>query len=111
MYFIYHIVARSSWEQTGAEPYRADSLATEGFIHCSYRDQVAKVANWFYRDQADLLVLHIDTDRLTSPLRAEDPGIGEAFPHVYGPIDRPAVVAVEPLQRGADGQWIFPGNA
>lgn len=104
---IYHLVPRSAWEQAAAGPYWAPSLAAEGFIHCSNADQLARVANLFYADQADLLVLTIDADRLTSPLRDEDAGTGEQFPHVCGPINRDAVVAVQPMQRGADGKWVF----
>jgi uncharacterized protein (DUF952 family) len=103
---IYHIVPRDTWERS-AGVYRADSLATEGFTHCSYRDQVAWVANQFYAAQGDLLVLCIDPDRLRSPVRDEAPGTGERFPHVYGPIEREAVVEVRPLGRGPDGSWVF----
>jgi len=104
---IYHIVPRRVWEHAGAGPYRADSLASEGFIHCSRRDQVARIANSFYRDQPELVVLCIEVDRLTSPVRNQDAGTGELFPHVYGPIETSAVVAVTPLQRGADENWVF----
>jgi uncharacterized protein (DUF952 family) len=105
---IFHIVARTDWDRTGAGPYRAPALETDGFIHCSNRDQVEGVANQFYADQADLLVLCIDADRLTAPVRDEDPGTGERFPHVYGPIEREAVVEVRELARGPDGAWRFP---
>lgn len=106
MRVIYHLVPRSVWE--GApQPYQADSLATEGFIHCSNAEQVAHSANRFFADQAGLLVLQIDPTRLTSPLRDEPAGTGELFPHVYGPINPDAVLAVRPLARGRDGQWQF----
>ena len=105
---IYHIVSRSDWENAGTEPYRAPSLDSEGFIHCSYEHQVAAVANQFYRDQTDLVLMCIEPDRLTSRALAEDPGCGELFPHVYGPINREAVVAVRALNRDGEGRWVFP---
>jgi len=104
---IYHIIDKHAWDQTGADNYRADSLTTEGFIHCSKRDQVARVANLFYADHAELLLLCIDAGRLTSPVRNEDSGTGELFPHVYGPINRDAIIEVRPLIRGPDHRWIF----
>jgi uncharacterized protein (DUF952 family) len=52
-------------------------------------------------------VLCVDAERLMSPLRDEDPGIGETFPHVYGEINRDAIREVRPLMRGADGKWTF----
>jgi glutathione S-transferase len=105
--WIYHIVSPEAWEQAGNGPYHAASLQTEGFIHCSNGDQVARVANLFYADQAELLVLCVDVARLTSPVRDEDAGPGERFPHVYGPLNREAIVAVRPLERGPDRRWFF----
>src|SRR5437868_1957232 len=105
---IYHLVTPATWTEAGGD-YRTDSLAGEGFIHCSFAEQVARSANRFYAGAADLLVLHIDPDRLTAPLRTEAAGSGEFFPHVHGPINRAAVVAVETLRRGPDGGWVFAG--
>jgi uncharacterized protein (DUF952 family) len=105
---IYHLVPGSTWQQAPEGPYRAGSLASEGFIHCSNRDQVAAAANRFYANEADLLVLAIDVERLTSPVRDEEAGTGERFPHIYGPINREAVVEVRRMERGPDRQWVFP---
>lgn len=105
---IYHIVRRAAWDSTASDPYRADSLATEGFIHCSNQEQIPWVLDQFYTDDTELLLLEIDVHRLTSPLRDEDPGIGQRFPHIYGPLNRPAIVAVREIQRGPDGRWALP---
>jgi uncharacterized protein (DUF952 family) len=105
---IYHLVSRSAWERAAGAPYRADSLAAEGFIHCSNEDQVAWAANRFHADCNDLLVLCLDAGRLAAPLRDEEAGTGARFPHVYGPIEPEAVVEVRELQRGPDGRWRFP---
>jgi uncharacterized protein (DUF952 family) len=107
MRVIYHLVPRRVWEANGDQPYRADSLATEGFIHCSFANQVACSANRFYADAEDLLLLHIDAERLSSPLREEASGTGEVFPHIHGLLNRDAVVKVEALARGPDGGWRF----
>ncbi len=104
---VYHLVLRPRWEARPEQDYRADSLDSEGFIHCSYADQVARSANRFYADAEELLVLEIDTNLLVSPLRAEPARSGEVFPHVHGPINRDAVVAVHRLGRDAGGQWMF----
>ena len=107
MRLIYHLVPRDLWERTRGE-YRPDSLDAEGFIHCSNPRQVAWAANSFHAGQSDLLVLAIDTTRLTSPLRDEPGGAsGQLFPHVHGPINPEAVVAVRPLRRDAEGRWAF----
>lgn len=111
MEFIYHLLPQTCWEPQGPGPYRADSLAREGFIHCSYHDQVARIANAFYESQTDLLVLCIDLARLSSPVHVEDAGTGELFPHVHGPIDWEAIVTVRRLQRGPDQRWVFRAPA
>jgi uncharacterized protein (DUF952 family) len=107
---IYHLVLRHVWERNADPPYRADSLTSEGFIHCSFAEQVAWAANRFYTDAVDLLVLHIDPGRLSSPVREEACETGEIFPHIYGPLNREAVVKMEALTRGAEGRWQFSGS-
>src|SRR5690348_3957703 len=103
---ILHITTSSAWEAADAAgAYSAPSLETEGFIHCSLPTQVTHVADWFYRDVPDLVLLCIDPGRLTSELRWEpsaDAFAGD-FPHVYGPIDPVAVVDVVPWERSDDG--------
>jgi uncharacterized protein (DUF952 family) len=105
---IYHLVAPSVWQQAPDQDYRADSLVSEGFIHCSRAHQVAGAANRFYADQPALLVLTIDPQRLQAPLRYEPAASGELFPHIHGPLNRTAVLGVQALARGADGHWVFP---
>jgi uncharacterized protein (DUF952 family) len=105
---ILHITTQPEWEkaQTAGE-HRAPSLDDEGFIHCSLPTQVTHVADWFYRDVPDLVLLAIDPAALgaESPLRWEpsaDEFAGD-FPHVYGPIPVRAVLLVVPWSRAEDG--------
>jgi uncharacterized protein (DUF952 family) len=103
---ILHITTAREWESARNDgSYRAPSLESEGFIHCSLPTQVTHVADWFYRDVPDLVLLAIDPSRLTTELRWEpsaDAFAGD-FPHVYGPIDVAAVVTAVPWARGPDG--------
>jgi uncharacterized protein (DUF952 family) len=109
--YILHATSRDSWsaaQRQGA--YTADSLAGEGFIHCSKADQILRVANMLYPGQRGLVLLVIDPARLTSELRWE-PGVdlaAERFPHVYGPINLEAVVRVLDFEPGADGSFTLP---
>ena len=112
---IYHITEREAWNEAKLHgSYSAPTLATEGFIHCSRRSQVASVANDFYRGQSDLLLLCIDEDRLTAELRWEAPAhprpesavetSNEAmFPHLYGPLNLDAVLEVLDLVEADEG--------
>jgi uncharacterized protein (DUF952 family) len=94
---LYHLVSRSLFERQPAhEPYFPASLAEEGFIHLSATpEQVAWVAKTFYGDVLDLVVLVIDESRLTAPVRYDQTADG-VFPHLYGPLERDAIVAIEP---------------
>jgi uncharacterized protein (DUF952 family) len=110
---IYHFCPRADW--LAAEGvYEADSLASQGFIHCSPRDHVHVPATFLARGRDDLVVLEIDESRLPAPVIWEDgdppdPG-GRQFPHVYGPIPVDAVVAVLDLPPQSDGSFApLPG--
>jgi uncharacterized protein (DUF952 family) len=102
---IVHIVGRRDWEnaQLSGE-YRAASLAIEGFIHSSRPEQVLQVANRFYSGIPDLLVLWIDPQRLSAPLRYEASD-GEIFPHIYGALNLESVIRVSELSPEADGVY------
>jgi uncharacterized protein (DUF952 family) len=112
---LFHIVARSDWRAAVvAGEYRAASLQSEGFIHCSFAEQVAATANARYRDARDLCVVEFDPAGLSAPVRVEDSyGSGTAYPHVYGPIPVAAATAVHDLPRDRDGAYRFsaPGAA
>jgi uncharacterized protein (DUF952 family) len=100
---IFHITDVTTWaasEQDGVHTgsTRGVDLAQEGYIHCSTAEQWPGVIARYYADATELLLLHIDEARLTSPLVYEQlPGMPEPFPHVYGPINVDAVIATQPL--------------
>ena len=105
---IFHIAHRDQW--TAATPaglYEADSLATEGFIHCSERHQILGVANRLFVGQRDLVLLRLAPDRLTAELRYEAGG-GDVFPHIYGPINADAVMQVIDFPARSDGTFELP---
>jgi uncharacterized protein (DUF952 family) len=105
---IFHLALQSAWDDAQtAGVYRVSTLGLDlddvGFIHCSQAGQTAGVHARFYRDVTEpIVLLTIDTDRLTSPWRLDDvPGQPLPFPHVYGPLDLDAVVSVEPFRASA----------
>ena len=111
--FILHATSRAAWSAAQAiGQYSADSLAGQGFIHCSKTSQILRVANIYYTGQPGLVLLEIDPGRLTSDLRWE-PGTDlatELFPHIYGPINLDAVVRVIDFEPGPDGKFHLPGS-
>jgi release factor glutamine methyltransferase len=103
---IAHICQHKQWSKAqGSGSYKCMSLGEEGFIHCSQPEQILQVADRFYRDVSDLVVLWIDPEKITSEIRWESAD-GELFPHIYGPIDLVAVRAVTELKPESDGIYL-----
>jgi uncharacterized protein (DUF952 family)/ubiquinone/menaquinone biosynthesis C-methylase UbiE len=111
---VFHVTTERDWSAArSAGEYRRSTrgvtLEEEGFVHCSDASQVERIANTVYEDFGGwLVVLEIRTDALDADVRYETPdGGGELFPHVYGPVPIPAVVAVTTLRRDSAGRWWF----
>jgi len=127
---ILHIAKRSDWtEAQSLGSYKADSLDTEGFIHCSKPDQVIAVANFIFHGQSELVILAIDEDKVRGEIRYEfgnssedaellgecsnadafSGSIGEKlFPHIYGPLNVDAVTHVVDFDPLPDGTFELP---
>lgn len=102
---ILHICTRQDWEKPRATgEYRPASLETEGFIHASRPEQILEVANRFFRDKAELLLLVLDLHLLHAKVRWETAD-GEVYPHIYGPINLEAITAVLSLSADEDGKF------
>ena len=107
MQHLFHIVPRAQWADV-VHTYRPDSLLIEGFVHCSFADQVAGAADRHYRLVPDLVVVELDPHAIGSEIRVEDStGTGTEYPHVYGPIPHRAALAVHALQRDESGHYLF----
>jgi len=109
---ILHIAPIGDWQAAESSgTYSADSLATEGFIHCSTRAQVVRVANERFRGRQDLVLLSIDPTRVAAPIRYENcEGGRERFPHLYGPLATRAIVNVLPFAPDARGNFNLPDD-
>jgi len=108
---IYHICKKSDWENSAVVGvYRADTLDSEGFIHCSTSAQVLRVLNSFYKGQQGLVLLAVELSHLVSQVKWE-PGLDkpdELFPHVFGPINTNAIEKVIELENCVDGNFEIP---
>lgn len=107
---IFHITKRGEWERAQLEGnYRTPTLASEGFIHCSGRDQVIRTANALFHGRAGLVLLEIDPLRVGAEIRYENcEGGREEFPHVYGALNLDSVVRVLAFEPGEDGTFTMP---
>ena len=105
---IIHVAIPDAWER--AQPtgrYSPDGYETEGFIHCCARVQLEGVLRDHFSGQECIVLLVLDTAKVSSPIRYERAANGEDYPHVYGPIEVTAVVD-EIDVRFEDGAWRLP---
>ena len=91
------------WENFKNEnEYEAESLMTEGFIHCSFADQLEGVLRRYYSNAKKVLILTIEPEKLTSKLVNEPSTNNEIYPHIYGKINRAAIVKIEDRELSTD---------
>jgi uncharacterized protein (DUF952 family) len=104
-----HLTERAMWEAglRAGEYVRAD-LAEDGFIHCLTADTLVRVAEKFYRDRPDLVLLVIQEEKVKSPVLWEPASDGKLYPHIYGPLNPDAVVQVLPYGPEPDGSYTVP---
>ncbi len=107
---IFHLALRDEWRQAleSGDGYLRSTLGSSlddvGFIHCSFANQVQKIADLVYSGRADVVLLVIDVAKLKSELRVERlDSATEEFPHIYGSLHPDAVLSAEPVDMQADG--------
>jgi len=110
---ILHICPRDAWEEAlAAGVYEGDTLASDGYIHCSAAEWVHLPATALFRGRRDLLLLEIAEERLPTPLVWEEGNPphpeGALFPHLYSALPAAAVVAVREYLPDEDGSFSPP---
>jgi uncharacterized protein (DUF952 family) len=103
----YHLTPSEWWDAAAPDaPLGAPSLEREGFIHCTdgAAAMVATANRHYAGDPRSFVVLTVDLGLVTSSCSAEDPG--RIYPHIVGPIDRAAIVAVVPAPRDPAGTFL-----
>jgi uncharacterized protein (DUF952 family) len=95
---IYHIATLEDWVlHHNNATYQPQGYLKEGFIHCSTKEQVSGVLERYYAGVNNLILLHIDETKLAAELKYEEATNKELFPHVFGPINKEAIVRMERL--------------
>lgn len=124
---IYHLVPASYYHaQPQERPYQPETFVQEGFIHCTAgTEMLVQVANNYFNTlPEELVVLEIKPENLAVPLKFEPPipPAGQSvsgqktdsenreilFPHIYGPLNREAIINCFAMQRNETGKWQMP---
>ncbi|WP_082104243.1 DUF952 domain-containing protein [Demequina soli] len=110
---VYHLALAEDWDAHPDEPYTVSTigrtLAEEGFIHMSLARQAQGVADSFYRGR-DVVLLRVDPARVDSRIQFDHvPDADDDFPHLYGPLQRAAVVAATRVPMREDGTHDLAG--
>lgn len=110
--FTFHLTSRE-WldSQNPSAGYLPEGFEHEGFIHCT--DGAAALAASGNRhlagDPREHVIVVIDVSRIESEVKYEDEH--RIYPHIYGPLNRDAIVDVRPAPRDKDGTFLVPDLA
>lgn len=110
MAVMYKILPRAEWDAFMATGLFRGSFVDlqDGYIHFSYRHQLAETARKHFSGQPDLVVLAVEAETLGSTLKDEPSRGGDLFPHLYAALALPSVLWSKPLPLAPDGSPILP---
>ena len=105
----FHLVPQSYFDSLDARvDYVLRDFAREGFIHCTDgAAEMARTANRYYQSNPEPhYYLYFDKLRVRAPIQYED--AARIYPHIYGALNRDAIVAVRVAPRAVDGTFLEP---
>lgn len=111
MTIAYHLVPQAWFAAQPADcAYLPEAFASEGFIHLTHGiPEVLAAGNRYYTaDPRPYLLLTVDLGAVTAEIRYED--AARQFPHIHGPLDRAAIVAIVPVERDKTGAFLAVGT-
>ena len=105
----FHLVSKKYFNACDSKiDYTPEPFARDGFIHCTDgADEMANTANRYYKSNTEShYYLYIDKLRVRAPIKYEDER--HIYPHIYGALNRDAIVAVRVARRESDGTFLAP---
>lgn len=103
---ILHCTTKQAYEESKRMGvYGTSFIEREGFIHFSTWNSFTFVAPAFYKEQAELVLLCVESDDVSTLLKWEDGGEGIEYPHLYGALPLSSVREFLPFIHD-DKQWL-----
>jgi uncharacterized protein (DUF952 family) len=103
----FHLVPEAWFTgQPDTNAYLPEHFDADGFVHLTHGIvNVLAVGNAFYRDDPrPYVLLTIDLTAVAATVRYDD--AARRYPHVYGPLERAAIIAVRHVERDRDGAFL-----
>ncbi|MBT3265872.1 DUF952 domain-containing protein [Candidatus Poribacteria bacterium] len=106
---IYHMTTAESYAVDDAHGgYKPEYFDEEGFIHtCAEPEWVERIGARVFAADTDILLLEVETARVRAEIIVEA-AKNHWFPHIFGSLNRDAVLRSSVMARDADGSPVFP---
>ncbi|HRH08946.1 MAG TPA: DUF952 domain-containing protein [Bacteroidia bacterium] len=90
--------------------YQADSLNSEGFLHCSTQEELINTANRIFINKRDLCLLELESAKIEAKTIYENTSGGSIlYPHIYGKLNLNAIHQCYRFEPDESGKYNFPG--
>lgn len=108
---VFHLSPPAAWAAAQAAGEVAPpSLAAEGFVHCSTREQLVGTIERHFAGVDELVLLRLDERAVAGALRWDESRPGETYPHVYRALQLSDVVEATTWHRAPDGSVTLPAT-
>ena len=103
--YIYLLSSKAEYEQARTDGKLVrDSIASEGFIHASPKNQLTRIANKYYKATEQPLVVVVDKLFIKPEVKWER-ATGGLYPHIYGAMNVNAIIKIIPIALADDGDF------
>jgi uncharacterized protein (DUF952 family) len=109
--YIYKIIDKNEWQKVKEKGSYSGSKKDieDGYIHFSGEEQVEGTLKKYYSNQADLILLKVNTLKLDH-LIWEQASDGNMFPHLYSKLDLSNIIDELDINLTEDGNHKLPDN-
>lgn len=105
---VLHATKISNWKKYDKESFFSeDNLQICGFLHCAEISTFKEVSSRYVANSSEYIILVIDIDKINSLIKWEKGGDnGQLFPHIYGVLNKEAIIMVLPILFDKSNNWI-----
>ena len=100
----FHLATKTSWEEQELSTlYTHPSLKDEGFIHTSYISELKTSYEKYFSPNDELVLMGIDLSKVEAEVKINEvPSRNALFPHIYGQLNKSAIVWLRAVNSAQD---------